>query len=65
VTDSSGVAVVNRVVTLPILAFGQTRAASYRFPVPVAGLKPGAYLLTFDASIGTTNARRDVRFVIQ
>jgi hypothetical protein len=65
VTDSTGVAVVNRVVTLPILAFGQARAASYRFPVPVAGLKPGAYLLTFDASIGTTNARRDVRFVIQ
>lgn len=65
VTDSKGITVVNRVTTLPVLAFGQTRSAPVQFPVPIASLPPGAYLLTFDASIGTVTARRDIRFVIQ
>ncbi len=65
-TDSTGAVVLNREATIPIVTFGgNRRAASWRFAVPVAGLKPGAYLLTFDASVGTTKASRDIRFVVQ
>jgi hypothetical protein len=66
VTDSVGAELVNRSTTIPEMAFGgDRRAASYRFTVPVASLKPGSYLLTFDATLGKTSVRRDVRFVVQ
>jgi hypothetical protein len=40
------------------------RNANPRFTLPLSTLAPGAYLLTFEATLGTTTARRDVRFVV-
>jgi VWFA-related protein len=63
ITDSKGVVVVNKVSTIAQLAFsGVDRAYGFRFPVPIAGLEPGGYLLTFEASAGATTSRRDIRF---
>jgi VWFA-related protein len=42
-----------------------TRAADYRFTLPIATLTPGQYLLTFEAALGKTTARRDVRFTVR
>jgi hypothetical protein len=67
VTDSSGTEVINRPVTIPVLAFGgdKQREAAYSFAVPLAALRQGSYLLTFQAVQGKDTARRDVRFVVQ
>jgi len=65
ITDSKGAVVVNRVATLPVLAFGGVRSAGWRFAVPVATLKPGVYLLTFEATLGTVKATREVRFTMK
>jgi hypothetical protein len=62
ITDSLGATVANRVTTLPVLAFGDLRVANWRFPVPVATLKPGLYLLTFEATLGTAKMKREIRF---
>jgi hypothetical protein len=42
-----------------------TRAADHRFAMPISGLAPGQYLLTFEASLDKTVVRRDVRFRIR
>jgi VWFA-related protein len=66
VTDSKGADVLNKVETLPANAFDSTsRSKPYRLSVPVAGLATGSYLLTFDASVGTAAARRDIRFWVK
>ena len=41
------------------------RAADVNFELPLAALKPGPYLLTIEATLGKTIARRDVRFEIR
>lgn len=41
--------------------FDASHRAQHRFVLPLAGLPPGEYLLTFDAKAGTVSARRDVR----
>jgi hypothetical protein len=41
------------------------RAADVNFELPIASLKPGPYLLTLEAMLGKTTARRDVRFEIR
>ena len=46
-------------------SFGEARAADVRFMLPVAQLAPGDYLLTFEAAIEKTTARRDVRFRVR
>jgi hypothetical protein len=65
VIDSKGADVLNKVTTLPVSGFDANPSMPYRFAVPVAGLKPGAYLLTFDASVGTVAAKRDIRFHVK
>jgi hypothetical protein len=66
VTDRNGVDVINRVETLPIAGFNTTtRSMPVRLAVPVDGLPPGPYLLTFDASVGTAAAKREIRFSVQ
>jgi VWFA-related protein len=40
------------------------RAAEFQYPLPLSKLPTGAYLLTFDVTIGTTAFRRDVQFRI-
>jgi len=59
VTDSHGVVVVNRVTTLPVMAFtNPDRSYGFRFAVPIATLQPGSYLLTFEASTGAPGPGR-------
>ena len=41
------------------------RAADVNFELPLSALKPGPYLLTIEATLGKTTARRDVRFEIR
>jgi VWFA-related protein len=45
--------------------FGTTRAADYRYTLPLKTLAPGEYLLTFEVTLGKTTARRDVRFTVK
>jgi hypothetical protein len=40
------------------------RSANQRFVLPLSTLAPGAYLLTVEATLGKTTARRDVRFEV-
>ena len=42
-----------------------TRGADVRVELPTATLPPGAYLLTFDAELGGTTARRELRFTVR
>ena len=48
--------------TLETAMFSAVRSADYQFRLPVEQLKPGAYLLTIEATAGGRSARRDVRF---
>jgi hypothetical protein len=41
------------------------RAADVRYAIPLARLPPGEHLLTFEATLGTTVLRRDVRFSVK
>jgi hypothetical protein len=41
------------------------RAAEYQYSLPLGSLQTGAYLLTFEATIGETTLRRDVQFVVK
>jgi VWFA-related protein len=57
--------VFERAGTLAPEAFpAALRSASQRFMLPLSTLGPGAYLLTVEATLGKTTARRDVRFVV-
>jgi hypothetical protein len=46
-------------------SFPADRSADYNFPIPLARLTPGAYLLTFEAVAGKHTARRDIRFTVR
>jgi hypothetical protein len=41
------------------------RTADIKFPISIDSLTPGAYLLTFEATLGATTIRRDVRFSVR
>ena len=41
------------------------RAADVKYPVPLSTLAPGPHLLTFEAMLGATTIRRDVRFEVR
>jgi VWFA-related protein len=41
------------------------RTADVKYDVPLATLSPGPHLLTFEATLGTTTIRRDVRFEVR
>jgi hypothetical protein len=45
--------------------FPADRSADYIFPIPLARLTRGAYLLTFEATAGQHTARRDIRFMVR
>lgn len=42
-----------------------TRAADYRFRIPVESLKPGEYLLTLDTAAGSAAVTRHLRFAVK
>jgi hypothetical protein len=46
-------------------AFAGRHSADVTFPIPMSHLTAGEYLLTFEASLGKTTVRRDVRFSVK
>jgi VWFA-related protein len=46
-------------------AFNAERQADYKLDLPLARLTDGAYLLTLEASTGSTSTRRNLRFTVR
>lgn len=65
ILDESGTPIVQLPATLAAEAFNAAREADHTVEVPLQRLAAGSYLLTIEAKIGGTNARRDVRFSIK
>jgi hypothetical protein len=65
IQDAAGKSVVEKTDTLTADRFSADHAADYQFRLPLATLKSGEYLLTFETTVGKTTARRDVRFSIR
>jgi VWFA-related protein len=64
IVDLRGDPAFERTETLEPERFDASRATDCRFDLPLVGLAPGAYLLTFEAALGERSATRDVRFVV-
>jgi hypothetical protein len=64
IVDAADRTVAQHVQTITPEQFGDDRACDIRYPLPLAGLAPGRYLLTIDATAGEATVRRDVRFEI-
>ena len=64
ITGTDATPIVNQSEVLEPARF-VNRAANVNFELPLAPLKPGPYLLTIEATLGKTIARRDVRFEIR
>jgi hypothetical protein len=65
IVDGQAAEVLDSVRTLEPAQFSGNRAAHYRLDLPVASLRPGAYLLALEATMGKSRARREVRFRVQ
>jgi VWFA-related protein len=63
--DAAGKSVFNKTDTLAPDRFSAEHAADYQFRLPLATLKAGEYLLTFETMVGKSTARRDVRFQVK
>jgi hypothetical protein len=57
--------VFERASSLTPATFGTGRSADYRLDLPLAGLEPGRYLFTVEASTSKLSTRRDVRLTIK
>ncbi len=65
IANAAGAIVVDGVTTVEPDEFSTERAADYQLALPLERLAPGEYLLTIDATLGTSGkARRDVRFSV-
>jgi VWFA-related protein len=64
-TDANGAEVATKTDAVAPARFGAGRSADYPYELPLATLRPGAYLLTIEARIDATMARRDVRFSVR
>lgn len=51
--------------TIPPASFTAARSADYRLALPLAGLKPGGYLVSIVAAAGQSSSQRDVRIAIK
>jgi hypothetical protein len=65
IQDGAGKSVFDKTETLPADRFATDNAADYQFRLPLATLKTGEYLLTFETAAGKTTVRRDVRVTIK
>jgi VWFA-related protein len=64
--DDQDVTVANATGAVGVERFDPaTRAADHRFELPLGGMSPGRYLLTFEVTLGQTTARRDVVFTVR
>jgi len=62
IQDAAGKRVVDKTDTVAADTFTADRSADYQFRLPLGALPAGEYLLTLEASVGKSTARRDVRF---
>jgi len=62
ILDPKGETVFELTDTLRPDRFDPSRAADYRFVLPLEKLGPGEHLLTLETAIGKVTARRDVQF---
>jgi VWFA-related protein len=60
ILDEKGVAVSTATETLGAERFREKRTLGHQFTLPSSALRSGKYLLTFEATLGKTTARRDV-----
>jgi len=66
IVDDHDIPVVNKTeVVAPEKFDAATRAADYRFEIPMSTLSRGQYLLTFEATTGGATAIRQVRFTVK
>jgi len=65
ILDGAGKAVFDKTESLAADRFATERAAEYQLRLPLATLTAGDYLLTFEATSGKVNVRRDVRFQVR
>jgi len=65
ILDAAGTPVFNKTETLARDRFGDARSADYQIRLPLATLKAGDQLLSFETTVGKVTARRDVRFAIR
>jgi VWFA-related protein len=64
-TDAQGAEVSVRRDRVTADAFAAARSADYTYEIPLRTLKPGAHLLTIEATAGPFTSRRDVRFSVR
>jgi len=65
ILDANDATAVEETTTLAVEQFTAARSADVTFPLPVARLAPGEYLLRFEAAMGSHHVRRDVRFTVK
>jgi hypothetical protein len=66
IVDRSGRVAFERADAIAADRFNRHRAADYDFALPIDRLSPGAYLLTFHATLGPdVAATREVRFIVR
>ncbi len=65
IVDDAGQTRFDQANTLEAGDFSRSRSADYQFTLPLSSLKPGAHLLTIDATMGGTSVRRTARFTVR
>ena len=65
IQDAAGAIVFSADETIAADRFGTERAADFQFRVPLAQLKAGDHLLTFEAALGKVTSKRDVRVTVR
>jgi hypothetical protein len=58
-------AIVDRTETVAAADFDAAARSTDHYDVPLAGLAPGEYVLTFEAEKGKVRSERDVRFAVK
>ena len=64
VIDAHDRVVAGESAALDAAAFANERTADHYVTLPLAGLRPGEYLLKVDTTMGTRTAGRTLRFVV-
>ena len=65
VTDANGSVVASKAGVVSVETLSAGRSADYTYDLAIGTLRPGAYLLTIEAKLGSIAARRDVRFSVR
>jgi hypothetical protein len=63
--DAQGAGIVDQTETVAATGFAVTGSVDHRYELPIAGLAPGEYVLTFEVDRGKGTYKRDVRFTVR